>query len=113
MKNTSLFAAVFAVLFATAGLAGAQVTGVTKPAGTSDSKSEPRTETKAEKPKVYHAGGKHDQKGHEAAEKAKAQGKTMKEPAAHAGGKHDVQGHKAAIKADQAAAKPAEDAAKK
>jgi hypothetical protein len=37
----------------------------------------------------------------------------MQDPAVHAGGKHDVQGHKAAIKADQAATKPAAEAAKK
>lgn len=113
MKNSSLFAVVFAALFATAGLASAQTPGETKPAGTQESKPVPKNEAKAGKPKVYHAGGKHDQTGHEAAEKAKAQGKTMKEPTTHAGGKHDVQGHKAAIKADQAAAKPAAEAAKK
>jgi hypothetical protein len=71
-----------------------------------------QTPQKVEKPKVHHAGGKHDQMAHEASEKAKAHGQPMQDMGMHAGGKHDMQGHKAAIKADQAN-KPAEEPPKK
>jgi hypothetical protein len=73
------------------------------------------SDAKTEAPKVYHAGGKHDQKGHEASEKAKAKGQKMQEPAVHAGGRHDENQHKAAIKAEQTApaATAAETPAKK
>lgn len=104
-----------------AGVASSQTTApaaadpkpAAKPEAKPDAKGDPKPAAKAEKPAVYHGGGKHDQKGHEAAVKAKATGQKMEEPAVHAGGKHDEQSHKSAIKADQGAAAPAEAPAKK
>lgn len=61
--------------------------------------------TKDGKPPVYHAGGKHDQKQHEAALRAKEVNGPMKAPAQHAGGKHDQKQHENAIRADAEAAK--------
>jgi hypothetical protein len=54
----------------------------------------------AQSPKVHHAGGRHDQKLHEAAERARANGQRMPQTTVHAGGRHDVRAHEAAMKAD-------------
>jgi hypothetical protein len=51
--------------------------------------------------KVYHAGGRHDQRGHEATLKARARGQTMATNGQHAGGRHDVNGHEAAMRAEE------------
>lgn len=53
-----------------------------------------------ETPKVYHAGGRHDQKLREAAVRARANGQKMEQTAVHAGGRHDVQAHEAAMRAE-------------
>lgn len=50
-------------------------------------------------PKVYHAGGRHDKATHEAALRAKAEGKLMADAKVHAGGRHDVKAHQAALRA--------------
>lgn len=49
---------------------------------------------------VYHAGGRHDQKLHEAAERARANGHRMQPTTMHAGGRHDVRAHEGAMKAE-------------
>jgi Ni/Co efflux regulator RcnB len=96
MKRKLLIVSVIAsAAIGAANLASAQ----TAPAG-SDAKKE-TTEAKKDATKVYHAGGKHDQKAHEASVRAKEAGKKMEEPTMHPGGKHDVTGHKAALKAEQ------------
>jgi len=51
--------------------------------------------------KVYHAGGRHDQRGHEATLRARARGQTMTTNGQHAGGRHDVNGHEAAMRAEE------------
>jgi hypothetical protein len=51
--------------------------------------------------KVYHAGGRHDQRGHEATLRARARGQTMATNGQHAGGRHDVNGHEAAMRAEE------------
>lgn len=61
--------------------------------------------TKDGKRAAYHAGGKHDQKQHEAAIRAKEANGPMKAPAQHAGGKHDQKQHERAIRAEAEAAK--------
>jgi hypothetical protein len=49
--------------------------------------------TPATKPgKVTHAGGRHDQSGHEATLRARAQGQTTPKTAVHSGGRHEVHG---------------------
>ena len=53
-----------------------------------------------ESTKVHHAGGKHDQRLHEAAERARANGHRMQQTTMHAGGRHDVRAHEAAMKAE-------------
>jgi opacity protein-like surface antigen len=50
---------------------------------------------------VYHAGGKHDQRQHEAALRARANGQKLERIAIHAGGRHDARGHEAASRADE------------
>ncbi len=50
--------------------------------------------------KVYHAGGKHDQRAHEATLRARARGETMATNGQHAGGRHDVKQHEAAMNAE-------------
>lgn len=49
---------------------------------------------------LHHAGGRHDQKLHEAAELARANGHRMQQTTMHAGGRHDVRAHEAAMKAE-------------
>lgn len=63
----------------------------------------PNTEQAREtaQPRVYHAGGKHDQRGHEATLRARARGQRVEDTNVHAGGRHDAQTHKAAIRADE------------
>lgn len=58
-------------------------------------------DARADAPKVYHAGGKHDQRVHEAALKARADGQPIARPTVHPGGKHDARMHEAAIQAEQ------------
>ena len=65
--------------------------------------SEPAERSSAEAPKVYHAGGKHDQRAHEATLRARANGQKVERTSVHAGGRHDARSHEAAIKADEAA----------
>lgn len=55
----------------------------------------------ADTPKVYHAGGRHDQRLHEATLRARANGQKMERLPVHAGGRHDAWAHEAAIKADE------------
>lgn len=50
--------------------------------------------------RVQHAGGRHDQSLHEAAERARANGQRMQQTTVHAGGRHDVHAHEAAMKAE-------------
>jgi hypothetical protein len=59
---------------------------------------------KQESTPIHHAGGRHDQKLHEAAERARANGHRMQQTTAHAGGRHDVRAHEAAMKSDAARA---------
>lgn len=60
------------------------------------------TESGAKAPaKVYHPGGKHDQRAHEATLRARANGQKLERPAVHPGGKHDAQLHEAAIRAEE------------
>ena len=56
---------------------------------------------KVDAPKAYHAGGRHDQRLHEAAVRARANGQTMERASMHAGGRHDERSHEAAIRADE------------
>ena len=53
-----------------------------------------------ENTKVHHAGGRHDQMLHEAAERARANGHRMQQATVHAGGRHDIRAHEAAMKAE-------------
>lgn len=55
---------------------------------------------KRESTPIHHAGGRHDQKLHEAAERARANGHRMQQTTMHAGGRHDVRAHEAAMKAE-------------
>jgi hypothetical protein len=55
----------------------------------------------AEAPKAYHAGGRHDQRSHEAMLRARANGQKMAQTTVHAGGRHDQRAHEAAMKADE------------
>lgn len=72
------------------------------PAAKPEAKAAAKPDSKAQAPdKVFHPGGRHDQRGHEATLRAKAAGQRMQEPVVHPGGKHDEASHKAAIKADQ------------
>jgi hypothetical protein len=63
----------------------------------SDAPSQKASET----PKVYHAGGKHDQRQHEAAIRARENGQKLEQTTMHAGGRHDVQSHEAAMRAEE------------
>lgn len=72
-------------------------TAVFAQAAPSDSPAQKPSET----PKVYHAGGKHDQRLHEAAIRARENGQKMEQTTMHAGGRHDVQSHEAAMRADE------------
>ena len=70
-------------------------------AGSAIAQSTPRPEPlNQESTKVHHAGGRHDQKLHEAAERARANGHRMQQTTVHAGGRHDVRAHEAALKAE-------------
>jgi hypothetical protein len=103
-RNSTLILLAATAAFAWSGATLAQ----TASPGGADDKPAAKAEAKPEAPKkVYHAGGRHDQKGHEAAVRAKEQGKKMEEPAVHPGGKHDERGHKAAINAEQKTTPPA------
>lgn len=64
--------------------------------------SESTDRSNVETPKVYHAGGKHDQRAHEATLRARANGQRVERTPVHAGGRHDARSHEAAIKADEA-----------
>lgn len=61
----------------------------------------PSEAAKADLPKVFHAGGRHDQVAHEAAVRARANGHRMERTTFHAGGRHDERAHQAAIRADE------------
>lgn len=89
---------------ATLTLSGALFAQTPAPAATDApaAKPEAKPDSKAQTPdKVFHPGGRHDQRGHEATLRAKAAGQRMQEPVVHPGGKHDEAAHKAAIRADQ------------
>lgn len=60
----------------------------------------------ASPPAVFHAGGRHDQKLHEATIRARAGGQRMQQTTVHAGGRHDERGHAAALRADARRASP-------
>jgi hypothetical protein len=68
-----------------------------------------QTQAAADRPKVVHPGGRHDEQVHEAALRAKMEGRRMAEPKVHPGGRHDETAHKAALRAQRAA----DEAAKK
>lgn len=87
MKALKTAAAVAAVTILAAG------TAVAQPAP--DKAAENTVATK-----VYHAGGRHDQKLHEAAVRARANGQRMTPTTVHAGGRHDARAHEAAMKAE-------------
>lgn len=54
--------------------------------------------------KVFHAGGgRHDELAHNAALRARQEGRRMAEPKVHPGGRHDEAAHKAALRAQRAA----------
>jgi hypothetical protein len=55
----------------------------------------------ADAPTAYHAGGRHDQRSHEAMLRARANGQKMAQTTVHAGGRHDQRAHEAAMKADE------------
>jgi Spy/CpxP family protein refolding chaperone len=79
------------LILVAAGAAMSSLVAFAQPAAT----AEPATKA----PPVYHAGGRHDQKLHEAALRARADGQRM-EATMHAGGRHDARVHEAAIKAE-------------
>lgn len=88
MKSSSLLMTALALSFA----------ATTSPAG-----AQSQTEARAEQPKVFHAGGRHDEQAHKAALRAKREGWRMTEPKVHPGGRHDEQAHKAALRAQRQA----------
>lgn len=75
-------------------------TAVALAASTVYAQEAPKVDGAKETPKVYHAGGRHDQKLHEAAVRARANGQKMEQTAVHPGGRHDVQAHKAAMRVE-------------
>ena len=84
-------------------IAAAVVAATVLAAGSAFAQSTPKPEQpNQESTKVHHAGGRHDQKLHEAAERAKANGHRMQQTTVHAGGRHDVRAHEAAMKSDAA-----------
>jgi hypothetical protein len=87
--NKQMTFAVIAALSLASGSGFAQTSANAEP-----SKAEPTS-------KVYHAGGRHDQRGHEATLRARARGQTMATNGQHAGGRHDVNGHEAAMRAEE------------
>ena len=87
IKTLNIVAAVAAASILAAGSALAQSTPKAEPA-------------KPDAEKVHHAGGRHDQRLHEAAERARANGRHMQQTTMHAGGRHDVRAHEAAMKAE-------------
>lgn len=99
MKRNATILMMFAGAMAWSGFALAQAPAAVdaNPASKAPAKAEPAK-------KLYHAGGRHDAKGHEAAVRAKESARPMQEPAQHPGGRHDETGHKAAIKAGEKAA---------
>lgn len=89
-------------LFAQTPAPAATDAAAAKPEAKAAAKPETKPDSKAQAPdKVFHPGGRHDQRGHEATLRAKAAGQRMQEPVVHPGGKHDEAAHKAAIRADQ------------
>lgn len=82
-------------------LAFAEVQAVNAQQPASVTEAAKKTVEGAEMPTVYHAGGRHDQRLHEATIRARANGQKMERPSMHAGGRHDTQAHEAAIKADE------------
>ena len=88
MKPLSLMMTVMTALIAAA----------TSPAG-----AQSQTEANAEQPKVFHAGGRHDEQAHKATLRAKQEGWRMAEPKVHPGGRHDEFSHRAALRAQRAA----------
>jgi hypothetical protein len=61
----------------------------------------PGSDRQPEMSKAYHAGGRHDQRSHEAMLRARASGQVMERMAVHAGGRHDQRAHEVAIRADE------------
>lgn len=57
----------------------------------------------AEPPKLLHAGGRHDERLHKAALRARQQGVKLQAPKVHPGGRHDEYAHRAALRAQAAA----------
>jgi hypothetical protein len=92
-------ACVIAAALVAAGLASAAI-AQTGPVGNVADKAAEKSET-VEMPRTYHAGGRHDQRLHEASLRARAKGQKMERLPVHAGGRHDAQAHEAAIKADE------------
>jgi hypothetical protein len=93
MSKLLVLAVTAAISLASGGVV-AQTGANAEPNKAEPSKSEPAT-------KVYHAGGRHDQRGHEATLRARARGETMATNGQHAGGRHDVNGHEAAMRAEE------------
>lgn len=87
MKTLKIAAAALAATVLAAGSALAQSTPTPEPLN-------------QESTKVHHAGGRHDQKLHEAAEAARVNGHRTQQTTVHAGGRHDVRAHEAAMKAE-------------
>lgn len=79
----------------------ALLAGVLASAATGAQPASTGSDARADAPKVYHAGGKHDRRAHEAALKARTDGRKVARPAVHPGGRHDAQLHEAAIRADE------------
>lgn len=69
-------------------------------AATAQNSAEDQSAKAAVPANVYHAGGKHDQRAHEATLRARARGETMATNGQHAGGRHDVKQHEAAMNAE-------------
>lgn len=92
MRSLPLLTAVIAAVAVTSTL---PALAQTQPAGPEESNA-------------YHAGGRHDQKAHEASLKAKKSGQKMAEPKVHPGGpRHDEPAHKAALRAQSTDAEAA------